>query len=517
MNIPYKSVISKFRDHTDSTANTAKVLQYLEGLNHDNMGIAFRGPLGERILKDVVPEARKIVRMSCKKYPKLLSDLEIKYLDRVEWPKSQYSVRVYKETLKTWSNAKLYPTWWEDKLVAFKSLEAYADWWKTQGLKLPFFQSRRFEFDTTGRDLSKGAGLPKMGPKRINLGPAVQYANRIKADPTTPAWMILCGRRTQQAKPGVTKSRPILGDPESEWVIEIEAYADAINQASEHAKQDSGKKDVQLGYAPPEVIQKYIFDREWNMAVVLDYTQYGASITAQELQSHLRWFAGDYPAGIVDHIIDHNCRCPFIGPGPELISKIAGGPDGKITTNLIDSSTNMVETDHNITDQKLDRYCIGWLVNGDDIAMLFKTAISDVNLEKLAAKSTRTLNVDKVVRDTDGVWFSKVAYFEKYYCKPIMLVLNSTIFREHEADPLTGTAAYTAVALAQQVEWLKFHPDGEKVARLIKKEDKHPIETIPDEQRKEAEKLYVSKHNWMEDAGQDEAVAQLSTGFYASL
>lgn len=515
MRLPYNLVISKFRDWKDSAANTVKIERYLDGLNHDNMGIAYRGPLGERILKNVVPEAKRIVRQSCKKYPRLLADLEIKYLERVEWPKSQYSVKAYKETLRTWANAKLYPTWWEDNLDTFKSLESYADWWKEQGLKLPFFQSRRFKFDTTGRDLSKGAGLPKMGPKRINLGPAVQYANRIKEDPSIPAWMILCGRRTQQAKPGVTKSRPILGDPISEWVLEIEAYGDSINQAADHAKVAS--KDVQLGYAPPEVIHKYIFNQEWTEAIVLDYTQYGATITAQELASHLRWLAGDYDGRVVDHIIDHNCRCPLIGPGPELINKYAGGPDGKITTNLVDSSTNLVETDHNMHVQKLDKYYSGWLVNGDDIAILLRTMLTDENVAKLSSNSTRTLNADKVVRDTEGVWFSKVLYLPSFFCKPIMLVLNSTIFREHEADPLTGSAAYVAVALAQQMEWLRDHPDGEKIAKLVKREDKHPIEVIPDDQRKAAEKLYVSKHNWMEDAGQEEAVARLSTGFYASV
>jgi hypothetical protein len=306
-----------------------------------------------------------------------------------------------------------------------------------------------------------------------------------------------------------------LGDPISEWVNEIELFGDAIEQSVDHAKQP---KDVQLGYATPEQIQKYIFDREWTNAVVLDYTQFGATVTAFELASIHQWLAQDCQnQGQVDHVIDHYCRCPIIGPGPRIVERTAGMPDGKITTNLGGSMANMFDTDHTITSLKLDKFCKGWLINGDDIGMLFSTLITPKNLADMAKQTTRVLNPDKCVISNEGAWFSKVCYFEDYFCKPAMLVLNSTIFKEHESDPLTGTAAYMAVAIAQQVEWLKDHPNGESIARMIKRCDKHPIETIPDDERKEAEQVYLAKHNWMEDAGQEDSVAALATGFYASI
>jgi hypothetical protein len=384
-------------------------------------------------------------------------------------------------------------------------------------LEFPFQKSSRFDLRLEGLDLSKGSGQPEGGPKRLQLQPAIAYANAILRDPSTPAFYIMPGYRTQMSDPKAEpKTRLVFGVPISEWVLQQMGYRNSIEKTVSYAQSD--KPNVLPFYCTPDHALKLVQRNlsETLQVVVFDSTAFDSTVKADELVDSHTWAAEEFQG--LSHVVDYILRAPVKLPDGDL-NRYGGMPSGCVTTNGIgDGANNLRDIMFCLEAQNLLRYVKFVMVNGDDIAVFFTTPIDSANIDKVSALTSRDINSDKSEVTRDSVFFSKVFYCEKYWCKPMFLVLNSIMFREHEADPLTGTKEYTAVVIAQQCEYLKYHPNGEKIVRLIKEFDKYPIETFDKKELEPALNLYKSKHNWMDETGQMEEVANLpETGFYASV
>lgn len=487
----FVEVISRF-----IPGSLPQVKGFLHNLTIDKNTILTNGPFADKLLHNVWPEVNKIIRSEANDLPPGLLKLENKYAKFKDTPKSIYSYKMLLEMYSAYEHELRYPSW---------SLIPFADYMESSGYENPWLKSSEFTLNLDGLDLSKGAGNPQMGPKKDQLNQALLYADKIEADQKTPSYMFLPGFRTQ-----IEKTRGIWQDPISEYVNEIRAFRSALLKAVDFAKQS---KEIRVFYCTPEELHKYLFADSWAYAVVLDAKQFDASVTAWEIDDFLRYLAADYVA--IDHVIDHAVRAPLQMPNG-VLRRYGGLASGKVFTNLLDGAVNF--RDIHTSFDFISRYIGKYFVNGDDIGFLADTIVTEDNVTKASKISARTLEPDKCWYSNDDIWFSKIYMRESYFCKPAYLVLHSCIYRER--DPLEGVLGkgYLAIATAQKCEWLKDHPKGERIVKLIKAQDKYPIESLDDSIVKPALEVYRKANSYLEESGQLDQLYKLpEESFYATV
>jgi hypothetical protein len=467
-----------------------------------------RGPLAARVFKEGIPFARRLVNTSArskKLHPDLLK-IETKYGERVTFPKSESTEESIKSKTRDFENI-FYPCPNEHRIPLEEFLKSRQ-----------YAQSESYAFSTEGVDLSKSAGLPWMGPKAKVLEEISREADAIKADPKgRKRYPFAIGIRTQQpSKRGETKERVIFLDPGSEWYLETEATADAINKTADASVSSNNHLHKQF-YCMPEILHKWLFRDGWQTCCVVDFTQFDAHVYGEDLDKVLEWIAHDYHARELG-VIEHTLIAPMLTWFGRVDRGGGGMPSGKKFTNLADSIIGDWWYSEGIAAAKLDKFEDGVFTNGDDQGRLFSTVIRDSNVEKISRAIPMPMEPDKAWISNSSVWFGKVLYLEEAFMKSIMQVLNSIIFAEHTSDPAVGSKYYTAVIVAQQMEWLKDHPLGEEIGRFIKRMDKYPIEILPDEEVAAAIGVRLKHERWMRDTGQEVQLRTLpDKGFYAQL
>jgi hypothetical protein len=266
---------------TISLRNEPQVQRFLKFIQIDNDGIVER-KIAPKVRK-LIPAVRREFRTH--QLPSGLEDQEMKYLERVEWPKSRYFYKVLREASLEYRNVNDDILWTLDLLNDFKH---------------PYLPSTRFEYDESlarnRSSLKKAPGLPSVeGTKRDELSNAIQYVNEVlkPANNLEKAYSILPGARTQQSPLEDPKVRLVWMVPVSIWYMECEAVDDALSRTQESINENL---DVFVFYTPPETMAKWVrthFSQavQW---VNFDATNFDSTVAASEMRQMADFFFSDY-------------------------------------------------------------------------------------------------------------------------------------------------------------------------------------------------------------------------------
>jgi hypothetical protein len=484
---------------TISCRESPYVQRYLANLQVDNTGIIER-KLANKVREVIIPLARKLHRTS--KVPPGLSSLEDKYLERLEWPKSVYRYKLLQEAMSKYLQV---PSGSELNLGY---LDSYSHPWK---------QSAQYTVDLTldrnRRSLSKGGSLPNGGTKRENLSEAELYNEKVKQSPTLEmCYSILPGIRTQQSHPDDPKVRLVWGTPTHWWLIECEAFDDALSLTIEAVNNDVGNK-IFVFYTEPSKLKEWTASN-WSEVVQwvnMDAEQFDASVTASEIAQMVEYFAPTYE--FKELVKEYLIHASLVMPEGDL-SRDGGQPSGSKTTNLFDGFCNVLDMIEAFARYKLDQYIVCVIVNGDDITIGLSTKLSKENLEKIGHQSRRTINADKSVIG-DYVWNSKWYIDGDIITRPVFRVLNSIMFSERMKSSIYGSREYIEISTAQQCADIEAHPWGPEIVKAIAGISKYHISSMSDDQLSEAAEAYLDAHSWKEGEDVNGLLSRLRDSLYA--
>jgi hypothetical protein len=464
----------------------------------DNTGISER-KLAPKVRKEIIPIARKLFRTVS--LPPGLDFQEAKYLERVEWPKSIYKYSVLLEAMNAFRSIPY------GEPLQLDLLDGYSHPWR---------KSSSFDFDRSlernRRSLSKGGSLPVGGTKRDNLSDAILYnEEKLKPNPTIAnCYSILPGSRTQQSSPDNPKVRLVWGTPTHWWVIECEAFDDALSMTIKECGSDH---DIFVMYTEPSKLQKFVANR-WSQVVQwanLDASQFDASVTASEIRQMVEYFAGDY--AFKDLVSEYLCRASLVMPEGDL-TRDGGQPSGSKTTNLFDGFANVLDLLEAFVRFKLERYIECIIVNGDDITIGLSTKLSKDNLERISKASRRNIHPDKSVVG-DYVWNSKLYVNENLLTRPVFRVLNNIMYTERLKSSVYGSREYTEVSTAQQTKDIEQHPFGPEIIRKIASISKYHISGMSDEQLRPSVEAWLDAHSYKEGEDVNTMLSHLRDTLYA--
>ena len=352
----YPKVISKYITCEDQK----DIKDYMSWLSRDHTEVLKRGKLADRIEREVVPFVRKLVRTGSKEWHHDLRTHEIKGLDRMLWPRSILLRSKVREIEEKANRDLREPSrdYLHGRTLRRSDFRSFVETLRENGVEYPLHTSTTVEFDTTGLDLSKGAGLPSRGTKKEHLEPALQYHRKIESDPTTPAYACLEGTRTQAGPPDTGKPRIFWMVPVSEWVSEVISCRKAQEKNVEAAHKPESNKDFHVAYCPPQDNWTYMFKmHNPEQYVTLDYEAWDWSVTAYQIVTFQDWLiADDYP--LKERRIDYAIHAPLVTPSGVL------SPEGVVHSGMLTTHPQNVGlvTQHNrylLELQKLLRYLEG--------------------------------------------------------------------------------------------------------------------------------------------------------------
>ena len=487
---------------TQSYRQSAEVQKRLHSMTLSNEGIA-RRQMYDSVKRHIIPWARKMVRTI--DIPSDLAAIEIKNLERVDWPRSVYRYDVLKNAAWRYADAPVGEPYGE------------LSWLDT--FDHPFEQSTAFGFDETlGRNkraLKKANSLRDFGTKGDHLSefPQITKSWLEKGTFAQEAPSIFPGWRTQQSPPDEPKVRMVHRFPGAAWYVECEAFDDGLTKTIDHDKEE--KLNVKKFYERPEGIKSWVQEHWSNVVewVSFDATSYDVTVHGAEVSNSVRYLAGDFE--YVDQLAEYITTASIVMPEGD-IHRVGGMPSGSKQTNYGDAYTNISDLEEVLRRLKLWRYVICILVNGDDITIGFSTRLSKPNLEKIKRYSRRDYNIDKFGQGR-FVLNSKWYIDDSIMTRSIFRVINSMMFKEHQSNPISGSKEYIAVAIAQQLEDVREHPLGLDLAKQVKSHDKYPIETFDQQQLEEAHSAWFDDHIWIADwTDPKEHLEQLRNGIYAT-
>lgn len=430
--------------------------------------------------------------------PSGLDEIELKYKERVEWPRSRYDPKAFYTAVNAFRYIPDEPYVNGPELI--------------KQFNHPWRVSTRFEVDLTldrnKRALKKAASLPAFGKKQEQIAAAKQYVSSVikPSGAIQDMYSIMPGYRTQQSSIDDPKVRLIWAFPSSTWLLEDEAYDDGISRTIEENRGENNKH-IKLFYCRPEEVSRWVKDSSSRVQhwANLDATQYDATVRASELAECIHHFAGDYE--FADLLADYQIRASLVLSQGDLIRQ-GGMPSGSKITNLGDGWTNVADVLGGLERMKILRYLEAVLVSGDDISLGFSTKLTKSNINKLNRYSRRNINADKSML-REYVWNSKWYMDEDIMTRPVYRVINSMIFKEHQTNPITGSKEYVTIAFAQQVKDLEEHPLFEKLLPAFLAVNKYPLSSMGDDQIREAADHYVDEHYNAQVHTSDEFIKQL--------
>ena len=266
---------------TISNRDSEFVTRYHSHLQIDNTGIVER-KLKPQVLKEVIPLARKLLRTS--NMPPGLLDQEMKYLERVEWPKSVYLYSKLVEGVAHYSSIPV------GEALKLEYLDQFTH---------PYIQASVHNYDGSlernRRAMTKGTGLPNGGSKRDNFTDFTGYVDeKIKPNPILEnCYSIMPGVRTQQSHPDDPKVRLVFGVPGSHWYMECEMIDDAITKTVS-AINTSNK--IFVFYTEPSLLKEWVRNNvgSVNQWANLDAANFDSTVTASEITQMVEYFAPQY-------------------------------------------------------------------------------------------------------------------------------------------------------------------------------------------------------------------------------
>lgn len=282
-----------------------KVRTYLESLTHDNMGSSER-PIAPMLRKLVLPVARKEFRTTA--FPPGLTEIEEKYLERLEWPKGMYQYSGFQTAVAYYESVP--------------DLEAPSNL-LVDSFSHPWCGSSAHDIDLNldrnRRSMSHGGGFPLMGSKRDNLNEAMLYNEKVKTSSALEdCWSILPGFRAQKpTEPGTDPVvRLVFGTPTHWWLLECEAFDDAITRTV--LQSQALDTDINTFYYEANDLKKYINSKfpsvnEW---IGFDFTRFDTSNTASMIRKMVEYFCPNYE--FRDLIVEYLNRALVIMPEREV-------------------------------------------------------------------------------------------------------------------------------------------------------------------------------------------------------
>jgi hypothetical protein len=491
---------------TISPYQSPKIKAYLEMLTHDNIDVVER-PYAERVRNKVLPQIRKLIRTT--KLPSGLDTLEMKYEERVEWPRSIYTFKALMDLANKFDQQRIGEIYQTSMLDTFSH---------------PFKASASFDFDPSlernRRALKKGNGPPNMGSKRDNLAEFTQYNDeKVKPNPKLESCMSsLIGVRTQQSHASEPKVRPVWGVPGHMWQLFCEAADDALTKTIEAVNP---QYDIFVFYTEPSKFKEWYENIESRVSMFVnnDATAYDTTVQRVETDYTLDVMCSDYE--FIDLLKAYEGECALMTPEGD-VTRNGGKGSGLKTTGYGNSLTNGEDGNECYVKAKLDRFLEGFGLNGDDRTDAVSTKLTKHNLEQIAKFSRRTLNTEKFIVG-NFVWNSK--WFigqdrsgEVIMTRPIYRLVNSTMFAEREKSSLYFSKEYVAIALTQQLRDVEEHPLGDQVFKLYRGVDKHHISEFSDDDLKEAADAYLDAHTYQyENTDTKSFLNSLRSTRYASM
>jgi hypothetical protein len=420
-----------------------------------------------------------------------MDELESTYRERIDWPRSIFDHEKLKDQTIAFENTIGTPELLDWSGMASVVEDGY----------LSDIRATRFEFDATGRDLSKSSGLPTFGTKLSQLGAAKQYVDEVlKPNPELKnAYPNFQGFRTQMSSPDDPKVRLVWLVPITVWYMQVECYGQAIKIAVSEAGS---------GFSTPfyfdlptlqQVFNEY--SAEATQIVVLDWLQFDSEVHRMELEDAIRYSSGDYD--FVDFIVSYELKSECLTP-QGYVERDGGLSSGSVGTNYLGGRINVVRIINGLERIGLLRYLVNIIFNGDDIILFLNTKLTNDNLNKFGKHVYGTLQPEKSEMKQSTAWFSKLYLdpeSERPY-KPVGLVLNSLSFMERTSDPARAGKYYQSIAAWQILQYIEYHPFGPEIIREFKRHDKYPIEGMPHNELVAAADLWLGDHSWMRDAEQ---------------
>jgi hypothetical protein len=467
----------------------------------DNVGVIER-KLAPKVRKDVLPLARKLHRTA--KYPPGLKELEDKFLERVEWPKSVYKYNVLKQAVEPFMTVPI------GDPLDLNILNEYTHPWTpsvTHELDLSLERNRR--------SLSKSGSLPLGGTKKDALDEAKLYnEQKLKPNPRLEnCYSIMPYSRTQQSHPDEPKVRLVWGTPTHWWLIECEAFDDALTKTINKANDIQSR--VFVFYTEPSKLKEWYqrYSSEVVEWVNLDAAQFDSTVTASEIAQMVEYFAPGYT--FKDLVSEYLIHAALVMPEGDL-TRDGGQPSGSKTTNLFDGFCNTIDIIEAFRRYKLDRYIVCIVVNGDDITIGLKTRLTKDNLTKISHASRRNIHEDKSVIG-EFVWNSKWYVRENVLTRPVFRVLNSLMYSERMKDSIYGSKEYIEIATTQQLSDIEEHPYGAEIIKAVANITKYHISGMSDEQLAPAMEAYQDAHSWKEGEEVSDALSRLRGTAYGQL
>lgn len=488
-----------------SSLNTAcpRVLRFLDGESHDNLGIIQR-PNAKQVENRIIPLSTKLHNTT--DLPSGLNTQEVIFKERVMWPKSVYVAE------KARANLQIF----ERELKGSKYVLELDDL-----LDHPFRPSSQYRFDIDDPRVSavgnRSNALPCMGKKRDELPAALQYVNEV-IKPTgdwTQRYSTLMGIRTQQSAPGDEKVRIINMVSGSDYIMGFEGFASALTNTDNAI---SHTLPVFIFHTEPNTFKEWY--KHWSSEVTewvnLDWTSYDTDVEAEELSTLINFFAPEWEFKELEN--DWNINASILGPWG-TVSRIGGMLSGWILTNLGDAFSNYRDTCDALDRIGILKYLVCVAINGDDITLGFNTRITKSNLEKLNRYSRRTLNLNKVYQG-ENIWNSKWVICEDksgevLMTRPVWRIINSSMFAERVKESIYGSKEYVELALSSQLSTIEEHPYGLDIINEYAKVTKYHISTMSDDDLRPAAELYVEQHSWL-DLSVDRVIEGARATLYAS-
>jgi hypothetical protein len=459
---------------------------------YDNPDILIRPGIGKRMDKQFYQELRVLSTRTVKLSPGL-SKYTVYYDERAEWPASPYYIARLKEHLSQIEG----PHNCQER--DFFSIDKM----KELSLGFPFVPGSSYEFVADSlrvkQVLKRAGACPIGGSKGDNLAAAQQYALKVKAsNDWNQCYSTVVGVRTQPGPPGEGKARSIEMVSTSDWVRGVEAFGDALTRTDEAIKVSN---PILLFHIEPSQLSQWWdqFNGEVISWVSWDWTAYDAHLAAQVMEAAAKYLMGAYP--YADLELGFLLNASLMGPWG-TVTRHGANISGHIGTNLINSLTNLMHFFAVLEKLGLLKYVVCVLVNGDDIAIGFKTRITPHNLDDILSHSFMKSEIGKI-NVANFIWSNKLIIEVDHTGKLIIsripeLVYNRIKYPERRKDDLDKWIISMGMASTLEGLVIENHefPTGSKILQKFAQIDGLNLSAASDEELRPGAEIMAADSGW---------------------
>jgi hypothetical protein len=421
---------------------------------------------------------------------------------RAEWPASPYYVARVDEHLDLLEGDHECTT--ED----YFSMEEF----KTLGFNHPFQSGSSFEFNETSlrvrQVLSKWGACPLGETKRQALPKARQAEEQAESQGLSleTRYSAVESVRTSSGPPEEGKARFIASVATPDWIVGVKGFSDALTRTDEAIQTFM---PVMLFHTEPSKLAEWFgqFNGEVISWLSWDWSSYDGRLAAPLMEEVARYLMGDF--AFANQEVDFLLNASLM-THRGTVTRHGANLSGHISTNILNSLTNVLHFLKVLERLNLLRYVVCVLVNGDDIVIGFSTRIIDANVRKIEHESFMSANVTKVDIG-DYIWHSKLIIELDATGKIIVsripeLVYNRIKYPERRKDKLEKWIISMGMASTLEELVIKDHefPTGGEILRHFSKIDNLDINEASDAELMPSAEIMAADLNWRSlETGQD--------------